>query len=1431
MIEYRDVVGNAHLKFYWESAGAGVPYEIVPTGNMFYAEDISGSPYNYTVVAGEPNGPKSTARGKGLYKATAGLDNHFVLESRDAFGNWRGDFDNGFGAEKAFYDRLLEDIAKMDGFIGSATLVTDNSGGGYGTTKVPVSIVFNSTTKLFDCTYVPGKAGVYDLHVGLSAEYHNFMETPSSLPQIFGSPFTVTNAPDKTSAQFSDVWGGFGNCVADESNPAIYDISGSYSDSWGNWASSDSCSGVNHGLAGVEQTFYIKSRDHVKNERRIFEGDKWEVWAHSKDSVLAWEGTVEQDSTAGQYIAKVTPETSGQYFLDVTNHGVHAKGSPFELYVRHNEAGPNSYMMDTTEAYLVAYTAPIVNEYVVQLVDKEGNNLGSTTYPYLPTVDIHVTSDASNSVVDATASWSHDGNGRLRFNYNPTVVGANKLNVIINGEHIVGSPFSIVAEAHVGTVKGSQSDVVSGMWTGVAGVEGSFVVQARDGLGQPRSSPGDVFDIRLDMQTLSARPATYDTWSDTVPPAGSTESITGTATYIENGQYEIRYNATVSGTYQVHVTETSDADPTNHEAISGSPFTLTINPNVISATETLVPGAGTRTGLTGQANEIRIYARDVFGNFLISGGDKMKVKADLKSRHQSPWEAVAGGVGYVVNGVSSADLAPGNSEGTYSVDVPIFDNNDGSGTYVADFTPLKSGTYDLTVNVETPGGLWGHYYSFDDFADSKLSIVKHDVVIDNDWGLYSPVAGGAHAGISCVASTGVPDDPATEFFDESRCFGNGLSLPMDYFSVKWSGYIEAEHDEEYEFAVMCDVGSQASIKVAGVDVVPFGDCDGTTGGGKMKGKIIMSANTRVSFEVKYKHADLESSIGVYWRSESQSSGSWTLVGKDRFYRDILASNTVYTPTYDPNSPSSVMSTVLGSSTTSAVAGVEQTIVVECRDDFGEGGFGSLMLAGGGCNVAAIARGASSGVNGASFKGTVADNGDGTYTVTYNPVHSGAYYFSITAATYGDHEDVGHHYSDLSIINYHVAGSPFVLLVEPGVVTTMSHIDRLLVEDAIVGVESNVTIWAKDTRDNRRLAGGDNFEIFLARTSDGDTYNHVDGDKNVYGTVTDENDGTYTGTFTPGSQGGDLGTWKLHVVLKEFDGSGSLVSRSEVTGSPYDIVVWPSTPYGAETHVSSGENTKTRVVAAPGGEINTFTMASGNSKTFFVQATDVSGNDWWVGGANLVARVRGDTNEAEDNTRLEVLDIGDGTYRVSLKMTVAGDYEIDVGIAGYSVGLEKYGKYVQRDTGGFGLLGKYYTNQHLTGAPALVRVDKGVDFNWGHGVVVGGAIDYVSVEWTGYVKTPYTEEVIFELVNVDDYAKLWVDGKLLVDTSTGVNEGGFVGRANQLWDIKVEFFETDRAASVMLMWKSASMERHKIPERFLFSSVDAIQGSPFALTVT
>ena len=195
-------------------------------------------------------------------------------------------------------------------------------------------------------------------------------------------------------------------------------------------------------------------------------------------------------------------------------------------------------------------------------------------------------------------------------------------------------------------------------------------------------------------------------------------------------------------------------------------------------------------------------------------------------------------------------------------------------------------------------------------------------------------------------------------------------------------------------------------------------------------------------------------------------------------------------------------------------------------------------------------------------------------------------------------------------------------------------------------------------------------------------------------------------------------------------------------------------------------------------------------------------------------------------------MGDGRYKVDMALTERGSYEIDIGIAGSPTGLAKYGASVNINTGGFGLLGRYFSNQHLMGAPSLVRVDPTVDFDWGHGLVTDSAIDYVSVEWTGYVKIPASEDVKFELANVDDYARLFLDGAIFIDTSTGVKEATFSNaKQNMLYEIKIEFFETDLAASIGLYWSSDSMERHKIPSTWLYSSLDPIQGSPFALTVT
>ncbi|GMH72947.1 hypothetical protein TrST_g2518 [Triparma strigata] len=1423
MVEFRDVLGTAHLKLYWESAAASVPYSLVPSKNMYYTEELKGSPYNYTVVAAQADGPKTTARGLGLYKAIAGFENKFSIESRDSFGNWRGDFDTGFGSNAAFFDKFLGDVAKLDGFVGVASLVSDSSGGGRGGDDIPVDIKWNETTRLFDCTYVPGRSGVYSLAVGLSSELlPYFDENPASLPQIFGSPFTVDVSPGPTFSRESEAYGGFGNCATDAGSP-IWDVTGALSDSWGSWDPNDGCSGVNHGVAGDEQWFYINSRDAQNNNRSAW-GDNWSVVAHSFDSVLAFEGTVEQDSfRPGIYIAKITPLTSGRYYLDVTLDGAHAEGSPFELYVRHNAAyGPTSVIVnEATGAHLDAETAPTVNSFIVQPRDKEGNDLKRHTYPYVSTVSAYVISDASNAVTDATGSIVWLGDGTFRVDYTPTVSGANKLNVLINGGHISGSPFATTSQAWLGSVRGSTSTATgSALTTGTAGIQGTFVLQARDVNGNPRTGDGDTFTVDLAMNTLSVRPSDLDTMVDS--SWGSAEAVSGSCSYFEDGKYNCIYNATVSGTYDMSVVEQAGG-----EHIVNSPFSLVISPAVASATESDVPGIGTRSGTAGIANVVEVYTRDVFGNYLLTGGDHVSVTATMRNHHQTQWEREGGSTAFVVNGAPAAFIT-GEVEDVFTTSVPVTDLN--NGRYMTHFTPPYAGTYDLTAYMETPGGLWGYYYTTDDWIESKMSLQRHDLTVDFNWDLYSPVSGGQHPAASCLTSgtTGVPDDPKTITWDESKCYGTGLSLPADFFSVKWAGYIEAEHDEEYEFGVECDATSYVSLEVDGVDIVPYAQCSGN--GGMLTGKLVMRAGTRVGIEVKYKHGDLVSSISLKWRSETQ--GPWAVIGKDRLYRNVIASATVYTPTYAPNVPSAPHSTAVGEAVTKSVAGMSHNFTVECRDGFGNAVVGNLQLAGGGCNVAVVGRAASGAGVMSTFVGSVSDNSDGTYTVTYYPESSGTYYLSVTAESAAAHSDYGLHIRDWSVQHAHVLGSPFVLNVVAGAATDESEIDVLAAEDAIVGVESNVTIWARDNVRNRILTGGEVFEIFLAEAAVGDTYGHVDGDKNIYGTVVDNGDGTYTGFFTPGAQSGPLGTWELHVKLRVFDGSGVLVSRLQCSGSPYDIVIWPSDPVGSTSHVASGETTKTLVVAAPGGEVNTFATGVNSLRTFYVQASDVSGNNWWVGGSNLVARVRGSTNELKENTRLLVTDMQDGTYKVDMTLTQAGNYEIDVGIAGSPTGLAKYGAEVNVDTGGFGLLGRYFSNAHMLGAPAIERVDSTIDFNWGHGLITDSAIDYVSVEWTGFVKIPSSEDVVFELANVDDYARLSLDGDVVLDTSTGATEFTFSnGKANMLYEIKIEFFETSLAASIGLYWRSESMQRHLVPSSWLYSSLDPIQGSPFALTVT
>jgi len=344
----------------------------------------------------------------------------------------------------------------------------------------------------------------------------------------------------------------------------------------------------------------------------------------------------------------------------------------------------------------------------------------------------------------------------------------------VNGLHIAGSPFSVVTLS--ASVTGSSSVATgSGVTTAVAGVEAHFEVEARDQRGNERHT-GEVdgvgFTAVLNMVTVSTRPANLDTMVD--DGWGSGAVVNGVSGWSgEGGIYTVVYNATISGVYSLSVQSTADG---NH--IVGSPFTVTVRPNVASGTESDVTGTGTRLGVAGVAEPVEVYLRDVFGNYVLSGGDRVHVRTKLLSRHMSGWELMANEAervsnGVVLNGVGSGDYPL--SEIDSEEDVAVIDYS--NGRYYAHYTPRASGRYELAAYLDAPGGLWGSYFTDDKFVATHLSTTKHDVEINNDWGVYSPFSSGLPHSVSCltVGTTGVSlDDADTTLFDERRCTGNGL---------------------------------------------------------------------------------------------------------------------------------------------------------------------------------------------------------------------------------------------------------------------------------------------------------------------------------------------------------------------------------------------------------------------------------------------------------------------------------------------------------------------------------------------------------------------------------------------------------------------------------------------------------------------------------
>jgi beta-glucosidase len=125
-----------------------------------------------------------------------------------------------------------------------------------------------------------------------------------------------------------------------------------------------------------------------------------------------------------------------------------------------------------------------------------------------------------------------------------------------------------------------------------------------------------------------------------------------------------------------------------------------------------------------------------------------------------------------------------------------------------------------------------------------------------------------------------------------------------------------------------------------------------------------------------------------------------------------------------------------------------------------------------------------------------------------------------------------------------------------------------------------------------------------------------------------------------------------------------------------------------------------------------------------------------------------------------------------------------------------------DEGENGLKGEYFNNRELQGDPALIRVDKQLEFDWPWSPGKGVQDDHFSVRWTGFIKP----EVSFEGwlgLSSDDGIRMWVDDRLVVDNwskgATAMVTTPMNIRAGTKYKIRIEMWEGGWGARAHLRW--------------------------------
>jgi hypothetical protein len=165
------------------------------------------------------------------------------------------------------------------------------------------------------------------------------------------------------------------------------------------------------------------------------------------------------------------------------------------------------------------------------------------------------------------------------------------------------------------------------------------------------------------------------------------------------------------------------------------------------------------------------------------------------------------------------------------------------------------------------------------------------------------------------------------------------------------------------------------------------------------------------------------------------------------------------------------------------------------------------------------------------------------------------------------------------------------------------------------------------------------------------------------------------------------------------------------------------------------------------------------------------------------------------------------------------YSPDAGESDRSAALAKWQSWLAGKLKS-GLSGVYYKGKNFD-REILARVDEVIDFEWKDKPHEDLPKDKFSIRWIGKIKIPKTGKYTLS-VKADDGARIWI-GKMpdLKQIISDWSEYSYAANKKEVYleeglhDMKIEYYENSKNATMKLFWDSEDTKKHIVPEENLF----------------